>query len=676
MEEEKMDLGKGKVGRLLAKFAVPCVVSMLVASLYNIVDQIYIGHISGWDDAANQAISVLCNGATNVVYPFTLIALAICLLFGDGAAALFSLSLGKKEQDKANKSIGNGLVMQIISLIIVTIIGFTFIDKILNLFGATSGNFAYAKQYFSIILIGIPFYMFGQGLNSSIRADGSPKYAMAATTTGAILNIILDPIFIFTLDLGIKGAAWATITGQCVTALLTLIYLFRSKNFKITKQSVKLDWKMVRTVASLGISSLITQISIVIIITVANNLVNVINDPIYGVDIPLAVIGIVMKVFGIVISTCIGIALGGQPIVGYNYGAGNMDRVKKTYKDILCACAVVGIVATLIFQFAPDLIINLFGSGNTTEYIQYARYCIRIYLGAILLTCLTRATAIFLQSCGSSMKSMIVAVSRDVVFFVPSILIIGLATKSVVSMLWSSIITDVLSFILAVILVKTELNKMTRFCEEKVETTGNIAENKNIYVGPKIVVTIAREYGSGGRYVGRLLADSLGVNFYDKELISLSAEKSGLSEKYIHESDEKMSGINDNDNRLFIAESKVINDLADKESCVIVGRCADYILKDNKDAIKIFLYSDDESKVNRAVKYYGMKENNALKEINKINKERAKHYSFYTNRDWHADSNYNLKINVDSLGVENCVKFIQEYIKENLKVTVEAKENN
>lgn len=658
--KNKLDLGKEKISKLLIKFALPCVISMLVASLYNIVDQIYIGHISGVDNLTGEAISILCNGATNVVYPFTLIALAICLLLGDGAASLFSLYSGKKDKEGANKAIGNSMIMQIILIIIVTIIGIIFKDNILHLFGATSGNYKYSKIYFNIILLGIPAYMFGQGMNSSIRADSSPKYAMIATTAGAILNIILDPIFIFTLDMGIKGAAIATIIGQYLTFILTIIYLFRSKNFKITKESIKLDKNYVRKICSLGISSFITQISIVIVIAVCNNLINSINDPIYGVDIPLAVIGIVMKVFGIVISICIGIALGGQPIVGYNYGAGNIDRVKETYKKILISCGIIGLIATLLFELFPDMIINIFGKGNSSIYIEYAHYTLRIYLSTILITCLVKATSIFLQSIGESIFSAVISVARDVVLFVPVILILGLTSKSVVTILYSPLIVDTLTLILTILIVRKVMKKISK--KEKSdnynETTTNSSNDK------KYIITIAREYGSGGRYVGKLLADKLNINFYDKEIIYLTSKESYFSKEYIKENEEKINGLAfKNDDDLFIAESNVIKNKAKNESCVIVGRCANYVLKDIDNVIKIFLYSDEKSKINRLVKYYNIPKNKAKKEMEKIDKERSKHYKYYTSRDWNNYNDYDYFINVDVLGVEKTSDLIVDIIK-------------
>ncbi len=459
---KQLDLANEKVRKLLRSFAVPCVISLLVAALYNIVDQIYIGHISGIDPVSGRSISILCNGATNVVYPFTLIALALCLLVGDGSAAMFSLCRGKGDYETAEKSIGNGFLMQITLLVLLTAAGFIFKDSLLTLFGATPAGRPYAEAYYDIIILGFPAYMFAQGMNSAIRADGSPRFAMAATTVGAVFNIILDPIFIFTFDMGIKGAAIATVIGQYVTFLLTVGYLFKSKNFHLSKRSIKPEPALCGRIFLLGISSLITQLSIVIIITVCNNLVGRINDPVYGTDISLAVIGIVMKVFGIVVSVCIGIALGGQPIVGFNYGAGNFGRVRETYKKIMLSCTAVGIAATVIFQLFPDVVVDLFGRGNGDIYIKYARLCLRIYLVTVLLTCLIKASSIFLQSIGASFKSMAVSVARDVIFFVPAITAIGLCTGSVKHMLWAAAVTDVLTGILTFVFIRNEFKKLNK----------------------------------------------------------------------------------------------------------------------------------------------------------------------------------------------------------------------
>ncbi len=454
---KKLDLEKDEIKKLIPKFAIPCVISMIVAALYNIVDQIFIG----WSSAG-----AFGNAATNIVYPFTVIALAFALLIGDGAAALFNLSLGAKEKDKASISIGNGIVLLIIISIILTSIGLIFNKPILNIFGGNPKEiecYNYAKDYLRIICYGLPFYIIGQGLNATIRSDGSPKYAMFATIIGAISNIILDPIFIFVFHMSVKGAAIATIIGQILTFIVSIIYFRKPKNFKLNKETLKLNKEIDKKIISLGSSSLITQLAIVIIIAVANNLVTKYGyatiastgNP-YGVITPLAVIGICMKIFGIVVSIVIGVSLGGMPIIGYNMGAKNLNRVKETIKYILITNLIIGLLSFILFQVFPTFIINIFGKGNSLEYLEYANYCLRIFLGGIILTCLIKSISILLQSMGSSFKSTLLALSRDVIFFVPSIIIIASISHSVVTMLWSAIIADVLSFILGLILLKSE----------------------------------------------------------------------------------------------------------------------------------------------------------------------------------------------------------------------------
>ncbi len=457
---KKLDLGKDKISTLIRKFAIPCVISMIVAALYNIVDQIFIG----WSNAG-----AFGNAATNIVYPFTVIALAFALLIGDGAAALFNLSSGAKEKDKADKAIGNGLILLIFISIILTLGGLIFSKEILHIFGGNPKEiecYNYAKDYLRIICYGLPFYIIGQGLNASIRSDGSPKYTMMATLIGAISNIILDPIFIFVFKMSVKGAAIATIIGQILTFIASIIYLKKAKNFKIDKEAVKLNKEIDKKIVSLGLASLITQLAIVIIIAVANNLVTKYGyttlsstGTAYGVVTPLAVIGICMKIFGIVVSIVIGVSLGGMPIIGYNMGAKNIKRVKETIKYILITNLIIGSIAFIIFQAFPTFIINIFGKGNSVEYLEYANYCLRIFLGGIILTCLVKSLSILLQSMGSSFKSTLLALSRDVIFFVPAIILIANISHSVVTMLWSAIIADVLSFILGVFLLKSEFKK-------------------------------------------------------------------------------------------------------------------------------------------------------------------------------------------------------------------------
>lgn len=645
---KNLDLGKEKIGKLLISFSIPCIISMLVGALYNIVDQIFIGNGVGY----------LGNAATNVVYPFTVIALAVALLIGDGTSALFSLNLGKKDYDKANKGVCNSIILMIIFSFIITLIGFVFRENILKIFGVTNGTYNYAKDYYLVILVGIPFYILTSGLNGIVRADGAPKYAMFATLVGAILNIILDPIAIFVFNMGVKGAALATIVGQIISCIFTLLYFLKPKKVKLSRKYFKIDKSICKNIFMLGVSSFITQISIVVVIAVANNMIVKYGAmSIYGTDIPLSVVGIVMKVFAIVIALVIGITIGSQPIIGYNFGAGKFDRVKETFKLIIVINTIIGIIAFILFQFFPQYIINIFGSESSL-YNDYAIICFRIYLAGIIFTCITKSCGIYLQSIGKPVRSMILSLARDIIIFIPALIILA-RFFGVVGMLWAALIADVIAFVLAIIILFTLKYNTTSVAvkENRVEKDINLIPND-------VVITISREYGSGGRYVGELLAKKLNVKFYDKEIIRLVSSETGLTEDYIINNEQVKNNFNtyyNSDDEIFIAENKVINNIS-KEPCVIIGRCADYILKNKKNIYKVFLYSDIDDKVKRCVKYYGLSKDDALKQIKKIDKARAKHYEYYTNQKWKDFSNYDIAINVDKLGVLGTVNLLENII--------------
>lgn len=440
-KQEKNYLAEEPVGRLMMKFSVPCIMSLLVSALYNIVDQIFIG----------RGVGYLGNGATNVVFPITIISLAAALLIGDGCAAYLSLCHGKKDVEGAHKSAGNAITVIVACALFMTLLFALLKEQILWGFGATENNVSYAREYFQYILIGLPFFMFGNALNSLIRADGSPQFAMLSTLLGCVINIILDPIAIFVLHWGMRGAALATVAGQIVTAALGLYYLYHTKTFRLRRESFRLSGRILKAVLPLGISSFLTQISIVVIMGVMNNtLVRYGALSKYGADIPLTVVGIVMKVFQIVISIVVGIAAGCQPIVGYNYGAGNYGRVRKIFSTMLAAEFVVGAVAMLLFECFPLQIISIFGSEEGL-YNEFAILSFRIYLSTIVLCCLQKATSIFLQSLGKSLLSTGLSLLRDFVMSVPLVLMLPLKF-GIYGPLYSAPVADIVSFIVVIVI--------------------------------------------------------------------------------------------------------------------------------------------------------------------------------------------------------------------------------
>lgn len=443
-------LAEASIGKLMMKFSIPCIISLLVSALYNIVDQIFVG----------RGIGYLGNGATNVVFPITIIALSISLLIGDGCAAYLSICQGRNDQKSAHKCVGNAVALVVLIGIVLTIFLFAFQDSILWGFGATENNIDYAREYYRWIAAGIPFFMFANSLNSVIRADGSPQFAMVSTFIGCIINVILDPIAIFVLGWGMMGAALATILGQIVSALLALYYLFHTKTFRLNKSSFIPDFKILRRTLPLGISSFLTQVSIVVNMAVMNNVLVIYGaQSKYGADIPLTVVGIVMKVFQIVISITVGIAAGAQPIVGYNYGAGRHDRVKKIFRTMITAVFVVGFIAMLCFELFPLQIIGIFGSEDGL-YNEFAVMAFRIYLSTVVLCCLQKAISIFLQSLGKPASSMGLSLLRDFFMSVPLAILLPMAF-GVTGTLYSAPIGDVVSFIVAIIIVIRVLSSLS-----------------------------------------------------------------------------------------------------------------------------------------------------------------------------------------------------------------------
>lgn len=659
MKKQENILGYEKIGKLMIKFSIPCIISMVVNSLYNIVDQIFIG----W------GVGYLGNGATNVVFPLVMICLAFALMFGDGSSAFLSLKLGEKKKEEASCGVCNGILLSAVVSIILCLISLIFLPQILNLFGCTKALRDYALSYGYVISIGIPFMIIGTTLNSIIRADGNPGYAMISMVSGAILNVILDPIFIFVFHKGVAGAATATVISQILTFVINIIYLKRFKSIKLSKSKFKFNFKICKVVVMLGISSFITQMSIVFVMAVENNLLSMYGSiSKYGSEIPITVLGIVMKISQILNSIIIGIAVGSQPILGYNYGALKYDRVKDTLKKVLEISIIVSLIAFILFQTIPDKLISIFGSGDDL-YIEFACIAFRTYLMLCICNGVQIPSGIFFQAIGKSTKSAFLSLSRQILFLIPAMFILG-KLFGINGILYAGPFADGLAFIIAVILLMIEVRNLGN---NRVASNSLIGvKNNNCNIKGHVVITIAREYGSGGRYVGRLVADKLGIKLYDKDFVVKLSEKTGLSEEYIEGNEQRKNSILnlnngyyyclDNADSLFIEEANLIKEVAKRESCVIVGRCADFILKDNKDTIKIFIYSNMEDKINRAVKYYGMDKKNASREIKRINKLRSNHYKYYTNRNWQDYTNYDMSINSDVFGVEKTADLICEMV--------------
>ena len=456
MDTGNQFLGTERIGKLMRQYAIPCIISLLVGALYNIVDQIFIANAS--------YLGSYGNAANTVVFPLTVVALAIAVMIGDGCCAFVSMALGRNEADKARRSVGNAVVLSIAGSLVLTAIYLVFADGIIAMFGGTVNEetFHHAQEYFFYITLGIPFYMFGQAMNPVIRADGSPRFAMVSTLAGAVINIILDPVFIFVFKWGMMGAAVATVIGQVATALLAVWYLLHMKVIRPAKTDFALSGSVCGRMLTLGITSFLSQISLVAAMAAINNMLRKYGalDAVFGqaqyAQIPMAVVGIVMKFFQIVISIVVGMAAGCIPIVGYNMGAGKTLRVRDLFTRLLVAEALVGAVALVLAEGFPRQLIAIFGAANESSYYTaFAVKAFRTYLCMMILACVNKACFIFLQAVGKALASTRLSMFREVVFGVGFALLLPVFF-GLDGVLYSMPVSDILTFVIsAIIIMKT-----------------------------------------------------------------------------------------------------------------------------------------------------------------------------------------------------------------------------
>lgn len=445
---------KEPIFKLMLKFALPAIASMVVNSIYNIVDQIFIG----------QGVGVLGNAATNITFPLVTISMAIGTMIADGCVAYFSLKLGQKRYSEAADTMGNGIIISMLAGLTMTALMELFLPSILLLCGGRGVDpqtLIYATEYGRITLLGIPFVCISMTINSIIRAQGNPKYAMFSNLAGCFLNVILDAWFVLGLEWGVAGAAWATIIGQALNFVLAIIYIPRLKSITFSRENTKLHRNIIFSFLPLGISSFFTQLASTIVVISMNNLLATYGaQSIYGADIPLAAVGIVMKVNSIIMSVMVGLGIGSQPIVGYNYGAKNFRRVKATYLRTISCGLIVGLIGWACFQFCTQGIINLFGQESEL-YNTFAIKCFHIFLGVIFLIGFLTPSSIFFQSIGKPIKAMLSTMSRQLLFFLPAAFILS-ANFGIEGILYAGPVGDILATITVAILITGEMRLLNK----------------------------------------------------------------------------------------------------------------------------------------------------------------------------------------------------------------------
>ena len=449
LKNRKNPLGFEPIGKLMLKFAIPSIIAMVVNALYNIVDQIFIG----------RGVGFLGNGATNVIMPLTMIVLGFGLLIGDGCAAYLSLHLGRGEKDEAAQGVCNAITLAVIVGLTIGVLSYLFIEPLCLLFGATANILPYALDYGRIIIIGVPFMVINCALSGIIRADGSPQYSMMGMIMGCVVNIILNPLFIFGLHWGVAGSALATIIGQILNAVFYLLYIRKFQHISIRRSYFRLKTGIISKVCSLGISSFITQIAVFFNSAVSNNvLVKYGAMSAYGADIPMTTMGITMKINQLIMAIVLGIATGTQPILGFNYGAGNMERTKKALKIMVIASTVCMGMAFIAFQCFPNAILSIFGTESDL-YTEFAVKCLRIFLLFCLLNGFQICSGIFFQAIGKPLQATVLSVSRQVAFLIPATLILPFYL-GVEGALWAGPVADGLAFMLSAVILATQWKRI------------------------------------------------------------------------------------------------------------------------------------------------------------------------------------------------------------------------
>lgn len=451
ISQEQNPLGTAPVGGLIGKFAIPAIISMLVSALYNIVDQIFIG----------QGVGMLGNAATNVAFPVTTIATALALLLGIGGASNYNLEMGAGREKKASSIAGTALSTLVITGAILAVAVLLFLRPLLSLFGATTDVMPYAVDYLGITAVGLPFYALSIGGNHIVRADRSPTYSMTCVLTGAIINTILDPLFIFGFGWGIKGAAWATVIGQVVSGILVVIYFGKFRKMYLEMSMLKPSSECLKAIISLGMASCINQIAMAIVQIVLNNILRYYGGlSVYGSDIPIACVGVISKVNQVFMAICIGISQGCQPIWGFNYGAKKYDRVRLAYRYSMISCTAIATVFFLCFQLFPHQIVSIFGTGSDL-YFQFAERYLKIFMFMTFANGIQPMSSGFFTSIGKAKLGIVMSLTRQVLFLLPLIVVFSLI-MGIDGVMYAGPIADAAALSLAILFARRELVAMKK----------------------------------------------------------------------------------------------------------------------------------------------------------------------------------------------------------------------
>jgi len=662
-ERRPVDFQRDRLASLLLRFSLPCIFSLLISASYNLVDQIFVG---------NSSLGINGSSAIGIVFSLFIFSQAFSYLVGDGCSAYLAICQGKNDTKKLHKVIGTGIILTLIFSVILAAVYLIWGKPIIKLFGADDSYIDLAYRYLSIMSYFLPTFMLMNMMAPIIRTDGFPIYQVVSMAVGAILNIIFDAIFVIGCNFGVEGAAWASVIGQVVTTGFIIFYLFISKHFRVKKSSFIPSFKDMKEPLKLGVSSFIAQFSIVIVSLVSNIVLVKYGDlSIYGSKNAISACLAQTKIFTIVIDIIIGLAFGAQPVIGYNIGAGNLFKVKKVYWTLIVITVLISSVAFLLAEICPQVLFAPFGGLDDELYVKCASECFRIFLATIIISCIVKVNATFFQSCGKAVAATFVSMFRDVILFVLCLIFMPMIFEAVkpktgiYGVFYSAVVTDVISILVSVVVLIKVFQSLSLDYSDPTRKDCTILPSK-----PGPIFAISREHGSLGKKVAKELSTRLGIPYYYKDIVFLAAKESGLSSSYIYHSfwNNRNSLLSSSyirfnvDSMAFEAEEKVLNEVADQGSCVILERGASFYLKDRPNLVNIFIYANEEVKIKNVMKKNSMSKKDAIKNIKKINSRRSKYYENISHLPWGKKENYNLTIDASDGNVDRCVNEIIEYI--------------
>ena len=618
----------------------------------------------------------------------TMLALAFSIMVGNGAGSHMSLMIGRQQEDEAARGVAAGVVGLLGVGIVLMAVYLIFMEPLCVLFGATDAILPYALDYGRIICLGLPLFCIAAGFSSLIRSDGSPKWNMVGLLTGCLINIVLDPLFIFVFHMGVRGAALATIIGQFANAAIAIAYLPRMKTVSLNR-TVFSGWKKAfPSIVSLGTSSFISQFVLVVAMAVQNNvLVRYGAMSEYGAEIPMTALGVTMKIFSILSAVLIGLATGAQPIFGYNYGAEKFDRVKTTFRYTMTLSISTMCVAWLLFHLIPRPIVSIFGTDSEL-YTRFSIRCLQVFLMAIPLGAVQMMSSNFFQSVGKPLQASVISLSKQVFFMIPMTLILP-RFMGVDGALWAGCFSDILAFLLCLLLYKRYWNTLFTGSAVAAPSTltagirggdGFLGDGQVAGEGaPNVIITIGRSYGSMGAAIGKRIAAELQIPYYDGQILEQAAENSGLSARYLEHVSENVRSYPliyniaplrdvsaDALKELRLKADEAQNEIilqAAQGPCVIIGRRADQVLRDKPNLVRVFITApvEERAEVISAEEHLSLAD--ARKKVEEIDRHRANYYGELDGKAWGQADNYDLCLNVSVMGEDGAVYLIRNAVE-------------